>query len=217
MVLVILALFLALTFVARDLYTLLSGPLLDRLPDGGSLIATEVASPLLVPLKLALLCALFIAMPYLLYQGWAFIAPGLYRREQRLVLPIVLSSVGLFYLGAAFCYFAVLPILFGFIHAVAPAGVAIMTDISRYLDFCLKLFFAFGLVFEIPVAIHLLVRTGACSKQTLRARRPLVIVMAFLVGMLLTPPDVVSQILVALPVWILFELGLLLARKPLQP
>lgn len=213
MALAVLALFLLLTFYARDLYTILAGPLLSRLPGDGSLIATEVASPFLVPLKLALLCALLIAMPYLLHQGWAFIAPGLYRREQRLVLPVVLSSVCLFYLGVIFCYSVVLPILFTFIYAIAPTDVAIMTDIGRYLDFCLKLFFAFGLAFEIPVLVHLLVRTGVCRADTLASKRPLVVVLAFLAGMLLTPPDVISQILVALPVWILYELGLLLARR----
>ena len=213
MVLAVLAVFLLLTFYARDLYTILAVPLLARLPQGGSLIATEVTSPFLVPLKLALLCALLIAMPYLLYQGWAFIAPGLYRREQRLVLPVVLGSVCLFYLGAAFCYFVVLPILFVFIYAVTPVDVSIMTDIGRYLDFCLRLFFAFGLAFEIPVIIYLLVRTGVCRIQTLAAKRPLVVVLAFCAGMLLTPPDVISQILVALPVWLLYELGLLCARR----
>lgn len=213
MVLATLGLFLALTFYAPDLYTILAGPLLARLPQGGSLIATEVTSPFLVPLKLALMCSLFIAMPYLLYQVWAFIAPGLYRREQRLVMPLLLSSVCLFYLGVAFCYFVVLPILFVFIYAIAPADITIMTDIGRYLDFCMKLFFAFGLAFEIPVVIYLLVRTGVCRAETLTAKRPLVVVLAFFIGMLLTPPDVISQFLVALPVWLLYEVGLVFARR----
>jgi len=212
-VLSVLLVFALLSFFAPRLYTLFATPLLQRLPGGTTMIATEVAAPLLVPLKLALLLAVLLCLPYLLYQGWAFVAPGLYRNERHLVLPLVISSVALFYTGIAFAYFLVLPLLFGFFIGVAAQGVSVMTDINHYFDFCLKLFIAFGIAFEAPVATFLLVRSGLCSVAWLRSKRPLVVVLAFAAGMALTPPDVISQFALALPMWLLFELGLLLAAR----
>lgn len=201
----------ALVPFAGNLYTLLALPLLETLPPGASMIATEVAAPFLAPFKLAAYVALFLAMPYVLYQAWAFVAPGLYRHEKRVVLPLFVSSVALFYLGAAFAYFLVFPLLFNFLSSVAPAGVVIMTDIGRYLDFILVMFLAFGLAFEVPVAVVLLVWVGAITTARLRRLRPYIIVAAFVIGAILTPPDVVSQLLLALPIWLLFESGLLFA------
>lgn len=197
---------------SEQLYTMIATPMIERLPIGSQMIATEVASPFLVPFKLTVMLALFISMPYVLYQAWAFVAPGLYQHEQRIAMPLLLASVVLFYAGAVFAYFAVLPLLFSFFIGIAPAGVAVMTDISRYLDFVLKLFFAFGLAFEIPVITLALIWTGITSVATLRRKRPYVIIGAFAVGALLTPPDIISQCLLAVPVWLLFEAGLLLAR-----
>jgi sec-independent protein translocase protein TatC len=208
----VLLVFLGLFPFANDIYTLLARPLMRHLPEGTSMIATEVASPFLTPFKLALVLAFFIAIPYVLYQAWAFVAPGLYRHEKRLVLPLVVSSTLLYYLGMAFAYFVVFPIVFGFFISVAPEGVAVMTDIAAYLDFVLKLFFAFGVAFEVPVATVLLVVTGMTTAQALAEKRPYIIVGVFVIAMLLTPPDVVSQTLLALPVWSLFELGVLMAR-----
>ncbi|MBW2208885.1 MAG: twin-arginine translocase subunit TatC [Deltaproteobacteria bacterium] len=176
-------------------------------PEGNSMIAIEVASPFLIPFKLTLVLALFLAMPMVLYQMWAFIAPGLYKHERRLVSPLLISSTLLFYAGAAFAYFVVFPLVFKFFTATAPEGVAVMTDISRYLDFVLTLFFAFGAAFEVPIVVVLLVWTGMATQQGLREKRPYVIVGAFVLGMILTPPDVISQTLLAVPVWLLFELG----------
>lgn len=204
--------FLCLFPFANELYQYLSVPLLRYLPEGVSMIAIEVAAPFLVPFKLVLLLSLLAAMPYLLYQIWAFVAPGLYRTEQRIVLPLVVSSTLLFYLGVVFAYFVVFPLMFAFFTAVAPAGVTVMTDIAHYLSFVFKIFLAFGIAFEVPVATVLLVRIGAVTPEKLAARRPYLIVGAFVVGMALTPPDVLSQVLLAIPVWLLFELGLLLAR-----
>ncbi len=203
--------FLCLAAFSNQLYTYLALPLLAHL-EGGSMIATEVAAPFLAPFKLTLFVAVFIAVPYLFYQLWAFVAPGLYLNERRLVLPLLASSTFLFYAGVAFAYFAVFPLIFGFFTAVAPEGVTVMTDISRYLDFVLKLFLAFGIAFEVPIATFLLVRTGLASRESLASKRPYVIVGAFAAAMLMTPPDVVSQILLAVPVWLLFESGLLFAR-----
>jgi sec-independent protein translocase protein TatC len=217
MVLVVLALLLLLMPFANTLYTLLAAPLLRYLPAGTSMIATEVASPFLAPLKLALMVAIFLGMPVILYQLWAFIAPGLYQREKKLVLPLLVSSTLLFYVGMAFAYYVVFPIIFNFFTSVAPEGVAVMTDIGKYLDFVLKLFFAFGIAFEVPVAVFLLVVSGAISPETLVAKRPYVIVGAFVVGMLLTPPDVFSQTLLAVPMWLLFELGVFVARTYSRP
>jgi len=176
------------------------------------MIATEVASPFLTPFKLTLVLSVFIAMPYILHQIWSFIAPGLYAGEKRVALPLLVSSILLFYAGIAFSFYVVFPLIFSFFTSVAPDGVTIMTDINRYLDFVLKLFFAFGLEFEIPIATLLLVWTGATNIESLKHKRPYVIVGCFIVGMLLTPPDVISQILLAIPMWILYELGIFFAR-----
>lgn len=197
---------------ANRLYSLVAAPLLAHLPEDTSMIATEVASPFLAPFKLALITAIFLAMPVVLYQLWAFIAPGLYQHERKLVFPLLLTSTILFYLGAAFAYYVVLPLVFGFFITVAPEGVAVMTDISKYLDFVLKLFFAFGLAFEVPIATILLVWAGITTPDALVAKRPYIIVGAFMLGMLLTPPDVISQSLLALPLWLLFELGVVFSR-----
>ena len=211
-VLTILAILLVLFPFANDLYHILAEPLLAHLPEGTSMIATQVASPFLTPFKLALVTSIFIAMPMALYHFWAFVAPGLYKKEQRLVFPLLITSSVLFYMGMAFAYYVVFPLMFAFFHAVAPEGVAIMTDISSYLDFVLKIFFAFGLAFEVPIATILLVWTGFTTVESLREKRPYIIVGAFVLGMLLTPPDLISQTLLALPMWVLFELGLLFCR-----
>jgi len=208
MVLVVAVLFVMLVPFSSTLFSMLSGPLLAHMPEDGSMIAIEVASPFLIPFKLTLFLALFIAIPYVLYQLWSFVAPGLYRHERRLVVPLLVSSTLLFYAGAAFAYFVVFPLVFAFFTAAAPEGVSVMTDISRYLDFVLTLFFAFGAAFEVPVVTVLLVMTGMTTQKSLREKRPYVIVGAFVLGMLLTPPDVISQTLLAVPVWLLFELGL---------
>ena len=197
---------------ANRLYALLAAPLLAQMQMGSSMIATQVASPFLTPFKLALVAALLVAMPYILYQFWAFVAPGLYRHEKRLVFPLMVTSSLLFYLGMAFAYFVVFPLMFAFFQAVAPEGVEIMTDISSYLDFVLKIFFAFGLAFEVPIATVVLVWTGFTTPEALVEKRPYIIVGAFVVGMLLTPPDMISQTLLALPVWVLFEIGVIFAR-----
>lgn len=208
MVLVVAVLFVMLVPFSSTLFSMLSGPLLAHMPEDGSMIAIEVASPFLIPFKLTLFLAVFIAIPYVLYQLWSFVAPGLYRHERRLVVPLLVSSTLLFYAGAAFAYFVVFPLVFAFFTAAAPEGVSVMTDISRYLDFVLTLFFAFGAAFEVPVVTVLLVMTGMTTQKSLREKRPYVIVGAFVLGMLLTPPDVISQTLLAIPVWLLFELGL---------
>tara|TARA_B110000977_G_scaffold200022_2_gene289173 strand:+ start:1381 stop:2034 length:654 start_codon:yes stop_codon:yes gene_type:complete len=203
--------FLPLFYFANDLYSYISEPLRTYLPEGATMIATEVASPFLTPFKLTLVLAIFIAIPYILHQLWSFIAPGLYSNEKRLAIPLLTSSVLLFYGGIAFAFYVVFPLIFGFFTSAAPAGVTVMTDINRYLDFVLKLFFAFGLAFEIPIATLLLVWTGATTVENLRKKRPYVVVGCFIVGMLLTPPDIISQLLLALPMWILFEIGILFA------
>jgi sec-independent protein translocase protein TatC len=208
MVLVVAVLFVALVPFSNTLFSLLSGPLLAHMPEDGSMIAIEVASPFLIPFKLTLFLAVFIAIPYVLSQLWSFVAPGLYRHERRLVMPLLVSSTALFYAGAAFAYFVVFPLVFAFFTAAAPEGVSVMTDISRYLDFVLTLFFAFGAAFEVPVVTVLLIWTGMTTQAALREKRPYVIVGAFVLGMVLTPPDVISQTLLAVPVWLLFELGL---------
>jgi sec-independent protein translocase protein TatC len=176
------------------------------------MIAIEVASPLLIPLKLVLLLSVVIAVPWLLYQAWAFIAPGLYRHERQLVAPILISSTLLFYLGMAFAYFVVFPLVFSFFTSTAPDGVAVMTDIGKYLDFVILLFLAFGLAFEVPIVTVVLVKMDITTPQTLASKRPYVIVGAFVIGMLLTPPDIISQVMLAVPVWLLFELGLFFSR-----
>ncbi|OOC10455.1 twin-arginine translocase subunit TatC [Thioalkalivibrio halophilus] len=212
MFIAVLVVFLILFPFANQLYTFLADPLMAHLPEGTSMIAIEVAAPFLIPFKLTLLLAVAISIPYLLYQLWAFIAPGLYRHEKSLAGPLVASSTILFYLGMAFAYFVVFPLIFAFFTAAAPEGVDVMTDISRYLDFVILLFIAFGIAFEMPVATILLVTMGATTTEKLAAKRPYVIVGVFLVGMVLTPPDIISQTLLALPMWLLFEVGLILAR-----
>ncbi|MDJ0872134.1 MAG: twin-arginine translocase subunit TatC [Gammaproteobacteria bacterium] len=214
-VLTVTVVFLAIFPFANDLYSILAEPLLRHLPEGTSMIATEVASPFLTPFKLTLVLAIFIAVPMLLYQAWAFVAPGLYQDERRMVLPLMVVSTALFYLGIVFAYYLVFPLVFGFFTSVAPDGVAVMTDISKYLDFVLKLFFAFGLAFQVPIATFVLIWTGMTTPAALAHKRPYVIVGAFTIGMLLTPPDVVSQVLLALPMWVLFELGIIFARTML--
>ncbi|XSG86026.1 MAG: twin-arginine translocase subunit TatC [Methylohalobius sp. ZOD2] len=208
----VLVVFLGLAPFADQLYTYLAGPLLKYLPEQSSMIAIDVASPFLTPFKLALVAAIFATMPFSLYQIWVFVAPGLYRHEKRLLLPLLAASTVLFYAGAAFAYFVVLPLVFQFMTATAPLGVSVMTDISRYLDFVLTLFFAFGVAFEVPIATILLIWSGITTRKALAAKRPYVIVAAFVIGMLLTPPDVISQTLLAVPVWLLYELGLLFSR-----
>ena len=196
---------------ARDLYAILAQPLLASLPAGGQLIATEVTAPFLVPIKVTLMAALVISLPYLLYQIWAFVAPGLYAHEKKLVVPLIISSTLLFLCGMAFAYFLVFPVVFTFIIKVAPEGVAVMTDIGKYLDFVLTLFIAFGVTFEVPVAVVILVRMGMVSVAKLREIRPYVIVGAFVIGAIFTPPDVVSQIMLAVPLWVLYEIGIFVA------
>ena len=197
---------------ARKLYTALAEPLMARLPEGASMIAIDVASPFLTPFKLSLLVAIMLAMPYILYQLWAFVAPALFKHEKRLARPLLFSSIALFYLGCAFAYFVVFPLVFGFLTRIAPEGVEMMTDISKYLDFVTTLFLAFGITFEVPIATIILVATGLTTADKLAAMRPYVVVGAFAVGMLLTPPDVISQTLMAIPMWLLFELGILFSR-----
>jgi sec-independent protein translocase protein TatC len=197
---------------SRRLYAMLAAPLTAVLPEGSSMIAIDVASPFLTPFKLSLLLALIISIPVVLYQLWAFIAPALYRTEKRLARPLLYSAVVLFYLGCAFAYFVVFPLVFGFFTRVAPDGVTVMTDISKYLDFVITLFLAFGITFEVPIATIILVATGMVTVEKLSKMRAYVLVGAFAMGMLLTPPDVISQTLLALPMWLLFEIGLLMAR-----
>ncbi len=208
----VLAVFLPLMYFANENFLYLSEPLRVYLPEGTSMIATEVATPFLTPFKLALVLSIFLAMPLILYQLWGFIAPGFYKSEKRIAYPLLISSIVLFYAGIAFAFYVVFPLVFGFFTSIAPDGVTIMTDINRYLDFVLKLFFAFGLAFEIPIATLVLVWTGATTVESLKAKRPYVIVGCFFVGMLLTPPDVISQSLLAIPMWLLFESGVIFAR-----
>jgi len=212
MIVAVFAVFLGLLPFANEIYVYVATPLMKRLPEGTSMIATQVTGPFLAPLKTALVAAVFLAMPYLLYQVWAFVAPGLYRHEKRLAVPLLVSSIVLFYLGVVFAYYLVFPLIFAFLTGTAPEGVAVMTDISAYLEFVLTLFFAFGIAFEIPIAIILLVLAGVATPDDLVRVRPYVIVGVFVVGMLLTPPDVISQTLLAVPMWFLYEFGVLFAR-----
>jgi len=211
-VLAILIVFICLVPFANPLYEFLASPLMNALPEGNSMISTEPHGPFFVPFKFAFAAAFAIAVPYLLYQIWAFVAPGLYQNEKRLIMPLIISSSFLFYLGITFAYFVVFPIIFTFFANVAPEGVAVMTDINAYLSFAIKLFFAFGFAFEVPIATILMIYMGATSVESLKKKRPYIIVCAFIVGMLLTPPDVFSQTLLALPVWLLFEAGLFCSR-----
>ncbi len=212
-ILAVIVVFLALVYFANDIYTMLASPLLAALPKGATMIATEVASPFLTPIRLTALASLVVAMPVVLYQIWAFIAPGLYRHEKRLAMPLLVSSVLLFYAGMAFAYFAVFPAVFGFLASTTPVGVTMMTDIKAYLDFVLSLFFAFGFAFEVPVAVVILVVMGVVSPDTLSEKRSYVIVGIFIAAAILTPPDVLSQLLLAGPMWLLYEIGLLVARR----
>ena len=211
-VLAVIIVFLCLFYFANDLYTYLAGPLLKHMPKGSQMIAIDVASPFLTPFKLALVASIFLSMPYILYQLWKFVAPGLYQHERRMAAPLVLVSSLLFYLGMAFAYFVVFPLVFGFLTGTAPKGVSVMTDITRYLDFVLTIFFAFGIAFQVPIATILLVWSGVTTPEKLVSKRPYVIVAAFVIGMVLTPPDVISQTLLAVPMWVLFELGVMFAR-----
>lgn len=211
-VVLILAIFAALYAFSNDIYSFVADPLMALLPAGSQMIATEVASPFLAPFKLTLFTALFIAVPFVLYQAWAFIAPGLYRHEKALAFPLLASSILLFYSGVAFAYFVVFPLLFDFFVHTGPENVTVMTDINQYLNFVLKLFFAFGAAFEIPIATFLMIWTGATSVESLSKKRPYIIVGCFVIGMLMTPPDVVSQSLLAIPMWLLFEVGILFGR-----
>jgi sec-independent protein translocase protein TatC len=205
----IIVIFLPLFYFANDIYTFVSEPIRKYMPEGNTMIATEVASPFLTPFKLSLVLSVFLAMPYILHQIWSFVAPGLFSKEKKIALPLLISSIVLFYTGIAFAFYVVFPLVFSFFASVTPAGVEIMTDINRYLDFVLKIFFAFGLAFEIPIATVLLVWTGASNVDSLRSKRPYVVVGCFVLGMLLTPPDIISQLLLAIPMWFLFEIGII--------
>ncbi len=211
-ILSVIVVFLGLVWFANDIYAFISAPLVERLPEGASLIATDVASPFFTPIKLTLVTSVFIAVPMILYQVWAFVAPGLYKHERKLIMPLLFSSSLLFYAGVAFAYFVVFPLVFSFFTKTAPEGITVATDIASYLDFVLALFLAFGIAFEIPVAIILLCWTGATDPESLRTKRPYIIVGAFVVGMMLTPPDMISQTLLAIPMCLLFEVGLFFSR-----
>jgi len=211
-VLLVLVIFLVLFYFANDIYTYLAEPLTAHMSQNSTMIATDVISPFLTPMKLALVLSIFLVMPYILYQIWSFIAPGLYRHEKELAFPLLVSSIILFYSGMAFAYYVVFPLVFGFITAIAPEGVEVMTDIAKYLDFVLMLFFAFGAAFEVPVATVLLVAAGITTPEKLVKKRAYIIVGAFVLGMFLTPPDVISQIMLAIPMWLLFELGVIASR-----
>jgi sec-independent protein translocase protein TatC len=208
----ILVIFAGLFAFSQDLYLYVSEPIREFLPDSSTMIATEVASPFLTPFKLTLVLSIFAAMPYILYQVWAFVAPGLYQREKKIVLPLFCSSVLLFYGGMAFAYYVVFPLVFMFFTSIAPEGISVMPDIRSYLDFVLKLFFAFGLSFEIPIAVVILSWMGVVEPDNLAKKRPYVFVLCFVLGMLLTPPDIISQTLLAIPMWLLFEVGILFGR-----
>ena len=207
----ILLIFIALVYFANDIYSFVADPLVQSLPENSTMIATDVTAPFFAPFKLTLFISLFAAIPFILHQVWSFIAPGLYQHEKRMLIPILVSSIVLFYSGIAFCYFVVMPIILGFFTSVGPEMMTLSPDISSYLSFILKLFFAFGVAFEIPVAIMLLCWSGATTTQSLREKRPYIAVGAFVIAMFLTPPDVLSQTLLALPMLLLFELGLILA------
>ena len=211
-VVVLLIVFVCLFPWARDLYGFLAQPMLASLPQGGQLIATEVTAPFFVPVKVTMMAAFIIALPWILYQVWAFVAPGLYAHEKRLVAPLVATSTLLFICGMAFAYYLVFPVVFHFMVSVAPEGVAVMTDIGKYLDFVLTLFLAFGVTFEVPVAVVILVKMGLITVAKLKEIRPYVVVGAFVIGAIFTPPDVVSQVMLAVPLWILYEVGILVSQ-----
>lgn len=213
----VLLVFLCMVNWARDIYTLLAAPMLAALPEGGHMIATDVAGAFLVPMKVTLMAAFVLALPWVLYQAWAFVAPGLYMHERRLVLPLIAASVLLFFVGMAFAYFVVFPTVFGFVNKFAPEGVSVMTDIDKYLSFVLTTFLAFGMTFEVPIIVIVLVRVGIVSIAQLKDARRYVIVGAFVLAAIFTPPDVVSQFLMAVPLCLLYELGILMAGMMGRP
>lgn len=208
----VLIVFCALVYWANDIYTLLATPLTENLPAGATMIATNVATPFFTPIKLTIVVSIFLSVPFILYQIWAFVAPALYKHEKRLIYPLLVSSTLLFYAGVAFAYYVVFPLVFGFLTSTAPEGVQMATDISSYLDFVLTIFMAFGICFEVPVAIILLCWAGVTTPEDLKEKRPYIIVAAFIIGMLLTPPDIFSQTLLAVPMCLLFEVGVIFAR-----
>ena len=209
MLLAVLVIFLGLFYWANDIYSYLAAPLTRHLPEGSTMIAIDVASPFLAPFKLVLMLSIFLAMPVILYQFWAFVAPGLYKNEKRIAGPLLVSSILLFYAGMAFAYYVVFPLVFGFFTSIGPEMVSISTDIGRYLDFVLALFFGFGIAFEVPIATIILVAIGFTTPAKLAEKRPYIVVGAFICGMFLTPPDVISQVLLAIPIWLLFEAGVI--------
>ena len=211
-ILVVVIIFLGLFYFANDLYLILVNPLSSLLPEDGRMIATGVASPFLVPFKLTLVLAVMLAIPFILHQVWSFVSPGLYSHEKKFGIPLLLSSIVLFYSGVSFAYFVVLPLAFGFFTGIGPEGIAVMPDIGNILDFCLKMFFAFGLAFEIPIATFLMVLSGITDVNSLSRKRPYIFLGCFVVGMLVTPPDVISQTILAVPMWLLYEVGVLAAR-----
>jgi sec-independent protein translocase protein TatC len=211
-ILAVLVVFLGLFYFANDIYYFVSAPLRDLLPEGTSMIATDVASPFMTPFKLTLVVSVVVAMPIVLYQIWSFIAPGMYKSEKRIAIPLLISSIILFYAGLAFAYYVVFPLVFGFFSAAGPEGVSYTPDIARFLDITLKLFFAFGIAFEIPIATVLLIWAGVTTPQALVEKRPYIVIGCFVFGMLLTPPDIISQALLAIPMWMLFELGVIFGR-----
>jgi sec-independent protein translocase protein TatC len=216
-IIAVLIVFVCLFPFAKEIYALLAAPLLASLPAGGQMIATDVTTPFFVPMKVAMMTAFLIALPYVLYQVWAFVAPGLYSHEKKLGAPLVAASTLLFLCGMSFAYFLVFPVVFGFVTSVAPEGVAVMTDINKYLDFVITLFLAFGITFEVPVAVVLLVKMGIVSVEKLKEIRSYVIVGAFVIGAIFTPPDVISQIMLAVPLWLLYEVGILVASMLSKP
>jgi sec-independent protein translocase protein TatC len=215
-VIAVFIMFIPCAFFSDELFTLIALPLLEKMPQGTSMIATSVVAPFMAPLKLALLAGLFLAMPYVLYQAWAFVAPGLYRHEKRFAVPLVLSSIVLFYGGVAFAYFVVFPLMFAFLTGAAPHGVQVMTDMSNYLDFVLLLFFAFGIAFEIPIATVLLAATGLVKIETMTKNRGYVVLGIFIIAAFLTPPDALSQSFMAVPMYILYEAGIVMSRVLLK-
>ena len=215
-VLFVLVIFAGLFYFANDIYHFIATPIMEALPEGSTMVATKTTAPFLTPFKLALVTSIFIGMPFLLYQAWGFIAPGLYKHEKRLAYPLLFSSIVLFYAGMAFAYYVVFPIIFAFLTSMAPEGVTVLPDISDYLDLVLKLFFAFGVAFEVPIATIILVVIGWTTPDKLVEKRAYIIVGAFVVGMLLTPPDIVSQVMLAIPMWLLFEVGILFSRMILK-
>ena len=211
------ALFVVLSIVgmpfASEVYTFIASPLIDLLPDGSTMIATEVASPFMAPIKLVLYVALLLSMPWLFYQIWMFISPGLYKREKKLTAPLMLSTIILFFCGVSFAFFVVCPIIFKFFIGMAPENIQVMTDINQYLSFIFKLLFAFGIAFEIPIATIIIVKSGLATKESLTSARPYLIVLFLVIGMLLTPPDIFSQLFLAVPMWLLFEIGILFSNN----